>query len=228
MLHTTIDKAKGSLPIDALETDKLPKADYYACGHLHIEFQYENFVYAGPTFPNNFQELEELQYGRFYIVDTDNPRNPEKIEIKIRGVASLCIEVRNALSATSQIISELEKLELKDKVVLLRIRGVLDKGENSDIKFSQIEEYAKSKGAYFLLKNTNELKTKEVDMQPEIRDSENIEEDSIKVYATENPSDFNNFIPQLIHSLNIEKQEGETSESFSNRIMDESKKILSF
>ncbi|KKM23569.1 hypothetical protein LCGC14_1613820, partial [marine sediment metagenome] len=32
MLHTTIDKAKGDLPIDALETSRVPSADYYAMG----------------------------------------------------------------------------------------------------------------------------------------------------------------------------------------------------
>ncbi|MEK6829486.1 MAG: DNA repair exonuclease [Nanoarchaeota archaeon] len=228
MLHTTIDKAKGSLPIDALEINSLPKADYYACGHLHIEFQYENFVYPGPIFPNSFQELEDLEHGRFYIVDTDSPRKLEKIELKLKEIVSLDIEIKNALIATSHIISELEKRNLEDKIVLLRIRGTLEKGDNSDIKFSQIEEYAKAKKAYFMLKNTHDLKTKELEMQPEIKDSENIEEEAIKVYSNENPSDFNAFIPQLIHSLNIEKQEGETSESFSNRIMDESKKILKF
>ena len=228
MLHTTIDKAKGSLPIEALEVENLPKADYYACGHLHIDFQYENFVYGGPTFPNNFQELEDLGCGRFYIVDTDNPKNPEKIEIKIKDVVSLTIEVNNALIATSQIISEIEKREIKDKIVLLRLKGVMEKGDNSDIKFSQIEEYVKLKDAYFLIKNTHELKTQEIEINPEIKDSDNIEEEAIKVYSKENPSDFNAFIPQLIHSLNIEKQDGETSENFTNRIMEESKKILSF
>src|SRR3989344_564830 len=43
-LHTTLDKAKGNLPIDAIEADSLPKVDYYALGHLHIDFQYKNFI----------------------------------------------------------------------------------------------------------------------------------------------------------------------------------------
>jgi len=51
MLHTTIDKAKGTLPIDSIETELLPKADYYALGHLHIDFQYQNFVYPGSNLP---------------------------------------------------------------------------------------------------------------------------------------------------------------------------------
>jgi DNA repair exonuclease SbcCD nuclease subunit len=228
MLHTTIDKAKGTLPIDSLEIENIPKADYYACGHLHIDFQYENFVYSGPVFPNSFQELEDLEYGRFYIVDTDSPNNPQKIELKIKEVVSLNLDIKNALTAVNQIISELEKFDLKNKIVLLRLKGVLEKGENSDIKFSQIDEYIRNKQAYFMLKNTNELKTNEIEMQPEIKDAENIEEESIKIYSQKNPSNFNIFIPQLISSLNIEKQEGETSESFTNRLMEESRKILKF
>lgn len=228
MLHTTIDKAKGSLPVDALETDLIPKADYYACGHLHIEFQYENFVYAGPTFPNNFQELEDLEHGRFYIVDSNNPKNPEKIEIPIKKVVSLNIEIKNALSATGQIISEMEKRDLNDAVILLRLGGVIEKGEVSDIKFQQIEDFVKSKNAYFMLKNTHELKQPEIAIPSEIKDPENIEEEAIKVYSSENPSDFNPFIPQLINALTMEKHEGETSETYAGRIIGESKKILGF
>jgi len=78
------------------------------------------------------------------------------------------------------------------------------------------------------LRNTHDLKAKEVEFEIEIKDSENIEEETIKVYSEQNPSDFNKLIPQLIDSLSIEKQEGETSESFTNRILEESKKILKF
>ena len=109
MLHTTIDKAKGTLPIDALETSKVPKADYYAMGHLHIDFQYENFVYPGPIFPNNFQELEDLEHGRFYIVDSSLENPLRRIDLKIKKVISFDLEIKNALRATQQILSEFEK-----------------------------------------------------------------------------------------------------------------------
>ncbi len=228
MLHTTIDKAKGDLPIDALETSRVPFADYYAMGHLHIDFQYENFVYPGPIFPNNFQELEYLEHGRFCIVDTDNEISLKKIDLKIKQVVSLDIEVRNALLATGKIISELEKRNIEDKIVLLRIRGVLESGKNSDIKFSQIEEVVKKKNAYFLLRNTHELKTKETDLEAEVGETEDIEEETIKIYSGQNPSDLNKTIYYLMNSLSTEKQEGETTESFTRRLLDETKKILSF
>ncbi|MBM3228468.1 DNA repair exonuclease [Candidatus Pacearchaeota archaeon] len=230
MLHTVIDKAKGTLPIDSLETSKLPSADYYALGHLHIDFQYGNFVYPGPIFPNNFQELEDLEYGRFCIVNTNaEPSNAvKKIELKLKEVISLDIEVNNALFVTEKIISELEKKDIQDKIVLLRLRGNLEIGKNSDIKFSQIEEAIKRKKAYFFLKNTYELKTKEANLEIKIEETEDVEDGTIKNYVKQNTSDFNKFVPQLIDILSKEKQEGETTEVFFGRLFDESKKVLNF
>jgi len=228
MLHTTLDKAKGSLPIDALEADKVPKADYYAMGHLHIDFQYQNFVYPGPIFPNNFQELEDLHHGSFYIVDTNESNPLKKIELKIKEIISIEVELKNATIATSQIISEIEKREVEDKIILLRVKGELESGSTSDIKFQQIEESAKRKNAFFILKNTHELKTKEVEMEIEVNNIDNVEEESINIFSSQNPVDFNKFIPQLLHSLSLEKQEGEKLESFTSRLMEENKKILNF
>jgi DNA repair protein SbcD/Mre11 len=228
MLHTTIDKAKGTLPIDAIETDLLPFADYYALGHLHIDFQYENLVYPGPIFPNNFQELEDLRNGSFYIVDTNSSNPLQKIELNIKNVVSIEMEIKNASNATSQIISKLNEQNLEDKVVLLRLKGELQEGKNSDIKFSQIEEFVKQKNGYFLLKNTHDLKSKEIELEIEVENTENIEEETIKKYSEENPSDFNKLIPLLINSFAIEKEEGETTEGFTTRLLDVSKKILEF
>jgi len=229
VLHTTIDKAKGDLPIDAMETSKLPSADYYALGHLHIDFQYENFVYAGPVFPNNFQELEDLQHGRFYIVDTTLEKPLRKIDIKLREIVSIDIEVKNALRATQQILSEIDKREIEGKIVLLRIRGLLESGKHSDIKFDQIEGLAAKKGAYFLLKNTADLKIKEMETELiGITETENIEDEIIKTYSEQNKSPFNKFLPQIMAALATEKQEGETTENFVSRLMDETKKIFDF
>ncbi len=232
MLHTTIDKAKGSLPIDAVMTDSLPKADYYALGHLHMDFQYENFVYPGPLFPNNFQELEDLNHGRFYIVDTnpasESNSNLQRVEIKLKEIEPISIEITNALTATEKIISEINNRDIENKIVLLRVSGEIDKGKNSDIKFSQIEEHAKKKGAYFILRNTHDLKTKEIELEIEVKDSENIEEEAIKMYSEQNPSDFNEMIPELMNFLSIEKQEDEKNDVFTNRLLEGARKVLKF
>ena len=228
MLHTTIDKAKGGLPIDAIETDLLPKVDYYALGHLHIDFQHGKFVYPGPIFPNNFAELEDLEHGSFYLVDTESASPLEKVRLDIKKIVRIEIKIENAQEGTSQIIRELEKHHLEDKIILLRIRGQLKQGKNSDIKFAQIEEYANSKNAYFILKNTHDLKTKDVELEIEIENKDNIEYETIKVYSEQNKSEFNDLIPNLMNSLSIEKQEGEKSEGFSNRVIEDAKRLLKF
>ena len=231
MLHTTIDKVKGDLPIDAIETESLPHADYYALGHIHVIFKHGNFVYPGPLFPNNFVELETLKHGTFNIVNIDTMSSNfsfRKIELKIKEVEPVNCENTDAVTATEKIIMELNKRDLKDKIVLLRIKGELENSKSSDINFKQIFEFAKRNGSYFMLKNIHELKTKDTVFEIEIENPENIEEETIKSYSEKNPSEFNNLIFQLINSLAIEKQEGETSESFSKRILDESKKILRF
>lgn len=226
MLHTTIDKAKGTLPIDAIETELLPKADYYALGHLHIDFKHNNFVYPGPIFPNNFQELKDLKNGSFYLVDTEAVNPLQKIELKIKDVLFIQINLDNSLVATEKIISEIEQFDINDKIVLLKVRGILETGKISDIKFQKIEEFIRGKNAYFLLKNTHDLKVKEVELEVEIKDSENVEEETIKICSEQNPSDFNKLIPRLLDSLSIEKQEDEKVETFNNRIMNEAKEIL--
>ncbi len=231
MLHTTIDKVVenlGDLPIETIDADSLPYADYYALGHIHVRFKYKNFVYPGPVFPNNFAELENLNCGSFCIFDSENEEMAKIIELKIKDVESVKIEINDARLATEQIISEMEKKDLNDKIVLLRLSGELDDSKNSEIKFQQIEGFAKQKGAYFLLKNIHDLKTKETEIDLEIEKSEGIEEETIKIYSEKNPSDLNKIISSLISSLSMEKQEGETTETFSARIFDESRKILNF
>ncbi|MFH1365480.1 MAG: DNA repair exonuclease [archaeon] len=228
MLHTTLDKARGTLPIDAIEAESLPGFDYYALGHLHMDFLYQNFVYPGPTFPNNFQELEDLKCGSFYIIDTETPYLLKKIEIKLKEIISFEIELKSSLEGTEKIISEISNKDLEDKIVLLRVKGELEKGNISDIKFSQIESFVKQKKAYFLLRNTHDLNTKEVELEIEIKNSENIEEEVIEKYSLQNPSDFNTLIPELMNVLSLEKQEGETNETFETRLLEGAKKVLVF
>ena len=140
------------------------------------------------------------------------------------------VEIEDALTGTEQIIYELNKRNLKDKVVLLRVYGELKRGKTSDIKFQKIEEFLKSKEAYFMLKNTHDLISEEQDLDLKLpeKDTENIEEETIKAYTQENPSSFNKIISELMNSLSIEKQEGETTETFNNRIISGTKKFFKF
>ena len=223
-LHTCIKDAIGSLPIDSINENDLPKADYYALGHLHIDYKNKNLVYAGPTFPNNFQELEELKYGSFYIVDT-SPFNAEKIELKLKDVEIVDLEITNALTATDKIILELGKRELEDKIVLLKLEGKLKQGKTSDIDIKKIEDFVKAK-AYVLLKSTSKIETEEPEINIEIEDVEKLEEEIIKRYTEQKKSEFDSLIFPLISALSLEKHEAETTLTFNTRLFSELNKIL--
>ena len=233
MLHTTITEARGSLPIDSINLSEVPKADYYALGHIHINFEKEiegkPAIYSGPTFPNNFHELEELKHGSFYIIDVEGFTKITKKEIKLKEVVSVDIKIENALTGTQTIISELQKRNIKDTIILLKIHGELIQGKPSDIKFSEIQQYIESKGAYSFLKNTSKLEIEKQKFQInfETSEMEKIEEVLVKKYEKENPSNFNDKIFSLMDILGIEKQEGEKNENFENRLFGELNKIFS-
>ena len=226
MLHTTLDKVRGVLPIDCLESEKLPEANYYAFGHIHVDFKYKNIVYPGPIFPNNFQELETLENGSFYIVDTELGNPFEKVDLKIKKILPLDIGIKNTITATDEIIKELSSKNLEDKIILLRLSGELENQKPSDIKLDKIERFCLENGAYFVLKNTHDLGVKEFDLNIEVKNKDNLEEETIRKYSGENPSKFNHLIPQLMNTLAIERQEGETVDSFNSRLIEESRKIL--
>ena len=229
MLHTTLEEANGGVPMESIKSTKLPYADYYALGHLHLNFIQDKFVYPGPIFPNNFQELEDLKNGSFYIVDTLKKDSfLEKIELKLKDVIAITIELNDAHSATEKIIKELEKHDISKKIVLLRLIGELQNGKNSDIKFSQIDEWAAHKNVYFMLRNTHDLLTKDLELDIQVQNTEDIEGETIKFYTKDNPSEFNPLISQLMNAISMEKQEGETVENFKTRIIEESKKVLNY
>jgi DNA repair exonuclease SbcCD nuclease subunit len=223
MLHTSIRGAVGSLPIDSILESELPEADYYALGHLHINYADGKFIYSGPIFPNNFQEIEELKYGSFYIHDNNSLR---KVDIKIKETEIVDMEIKNALIANELISLELGKRNLEDKILLLRLSGKLEAGKPSNINFKDIEILAKQKKVFAMLKSTSGLVTEEPAIDIEISNMDNVEEQILSSYVAENPTDFSKFIPQLMSSLSIEKQEDEKSATFESRLIMELKKVI--
>lgn len=233
MLHTTIKEVAKGLPIESIDLLELPKADYYALGHIHINFEKEingkPVIYSGPTFPNNFKELEELKNGSFYIIDIEGYTKIIRKEIKLKEVELVEVELENSLTGTEKIISELEKRELKDKIVLLKIYGNLDQGKTTDIKFQEIQDYLKKAEVFCFLKNTSKLevkKTENFQIKLQTHEMEKVEEVLIKEYEKENPSNLNDLIFPLMEVLSIEKQEGEKNLIFEQRLISGTNKVL--
>jgi DNA repair exonuclease SbcCD nuclease subunit len=235
MLHTSVEEAIGNLPIESISLNRLPKADYYALGHLHINFEQKvgknnsPAIYSGPIFPNSFQELEDLCYGRFYLIDVAGFWDVKKIILPLKEVVCLNIEIENTLTATQKIISELDNHELIDKIVLLKLFGKIKQGTNADINYEKINEYLTEHKIYSFLKNTNKLES--IDDKIELKifsssDMSKIEEALIGQYSKENPDKFNSMIVPLMHSLNLAKQEDEKTVIYETRLFSELNKIL--
>jgi DNA repair protein SbcD/Mre11 len=222
MLHTAIRDAVGTLPIPAVDQEKLPKVDYLALAHLHINYSKNSRVYSGATFPANASELEEFQGGSFYIF---NSGRIDRREIKLKEVIAIKKEITDALSGTDEVIEELKKHDLKDKILILRVYGSLLRGKTSDINFKDIEDFAKDNGAYVVLKNSSRLQSQESEIRFEIK-SEDIEGEIMSRFQEENPGKFNEFIPQLVHFLQVDKKEEEKAAVFGERIFSEAKRIF--
>ncbi len=223
LLHTTLHEAIGSLPVKSISQDSLPTVDYLALGHLHINYVKEKVAYSGPLFPNNLSELEELKAGSFNIIENGVIKRQE---IKLKEVLSLNFKINNSLNATEEIISKLKIENLKDKIIILKLSGLLETGKISDIDFSKIEDYVKKAGAFVFLKSTSRLYLPESDIKIEVFDSFNIEGEIIKKFEDTNQDKFNIMIPSLIKTLQIEKLDDEKSVNFEERLISEAKKIL--
>jgi DNA repair exonuclease SbcCD nuclease subunit len=223
MLHTTMKDALPTLDIPSVDRELLPKVDYLALGHLHLKYEKANAVYAGPIYPNNASELEDLKYGRFYIVDTN--KEIKEHSIKLKDVLVLDLEITDSLTGTDKIIEELKNHPLKNKIFILKLKGVLERGKITDINFNKIEEFARNQGVYVFMKNTTKLffPIVEVDVTPQ---TENFESEIIENFKEKNPHHLNKHIPVLISTLNMEKKEDETTRIFEDRLFSDSIKVL--
>jgi len=237
VFHTllTESKSKQLASASSISITELPDGfDYYAGGHLHLVMKHKKgnaFVaYPGPLFPTNFEELENLKHGRFFIVDVNEKTKEIKIreeEIKLKDIIVISCNVNslNPAAATQKILDEIEKHDTKDKIVMLKIYGVLD-GRTSDIDFEKIKE--KLQHSYCYLKNTSGLTTKEIEIEieTEAEDVETIEQNIIAEYRKNEQSEFILLIDRLIAALNTEKYEGETKEKYETRLVSEFKEIV--
>ncbi|MFH1249173.1 MAG: DNA repair exonuclease [archaeon] len=237
MMHTTITevKPKELAEVETIGGVYLPDGfDYYAAGHLHKvkekRIDKRMVIYPGPLFPNNFGELEELKAGNFCIVDIDKEKKfpvVKRVEIKLRDVVVIepNVEGKDAETATAMIIKDIENTDIKEKIVLLKIKGKLN-GKISDIRFENIN--LAMADSYAHLRNTSQLLSSELEIQVSTKSDniEQIEEEVITRYIRQQDDEFSKYFMSLINSLEIEKREGETSTAFEKRVNEEAVKIL--
>lgn len=227
MFHTALNefKPKELEKMEGQSVAILPKNfNYYAGGHVHYVFDTvkENgkLVYPGALFPNNFAELEKYKGGGFYIVDDD--LNLEYVDVRLKDVVYFEINAdgKNSSEVNEEIKSKLVG-DFKDKIVLLRVAGVLN-DKISDIKFKDLEV-----DCYCFLRNTSKLQTKEFEESKVEGNVDEIEEEIIKKHIGQ--FEINNeeeLTKQLMSVLDAEKEEGEKNYDFEERVVKNVEKVL--
>src|SRR3989338_4674032 len=240
LFHSGIDelKPKEMENVISQPLSLLPKGfDYYAGGHMHIvdEKQIEGYgtiAYPGPLFPNSFAELEKLDRGGFYIFEDENLRwepiqiyNTEKLQVDCNHKTPEQIK--------NEILNYFKKKELNNTIVLIRLAGALESGKPSDINFKEIFEFLYNKSAYFVMKSSHAVVSKEFEeIKTDARNVEDIESFLIKEHLGQIKIENltlekeEELVKNLMKTLSAEKQEGETVPDFERRVREEVGRVL--
>ncbi len=237
MFHSAITELKRQdmEKMESTPISLLPKNfQYYAGGHVHyplMKFD-ENLngliAYTGALFPNNFKELEDLNYGGFWIYDSEKTQ-PEFKEIKFFETMKIKLNCdKKTPEEINAILEEvIEQNNFNNKLVLIRLFGTLKIGKVSDIDLKTFFEKAYEKNAYFVMKNASKVQSEEfqevrvqIDSIKEIEEKL-IQENTGQIKFNKLPWDKDaeeNVVKFLLHNLNLEKQEGETVADFEERL----------
>jgi len=240
MFHSGIDELKPEdmQNIITQPLSLLPKNfDYYAGGHVHIVDDkkiegYGQIVFPGPLFPNSFSELEKLEKGGFYIVE-DNKLTFHPIPVyDIFKIDKKC-DGKTPEQVYDDINNEIKDKEFNNTIVLIRLSGTLSSGKPTDIDFKEIFSLLYDKSAYFVMKNTNALTTKEFEeIKIDTKSVEDAESSIIKEHLGQikikdmTMEKEESLIKELIKTLATEKQEGETVSDFERRVKEEVSKVM--
>lgn len=230
MFHSGIESYHNmGIPISLL-----PKNfDYYAGGHIHQvldkdESGYGKIVFPGPLFPTDFDEL--TGDSGFFIAEASNNRiMMRKKRVRLHDVLSIKIDAngKNPGSIEDEIVKEMN--DVSGKILLLKIEGVMD-GKPGDVDFRKIYSLAKSGGAFAVKRNTNRLVARELEEIAVRRDLaiEELEKEIIKEHAgrIKVPAEEMPLTLALMKALEEEKQEGETTGSYEERVVNSAKKVM--
>ncbi len=230
-------KPKSLEKVDSHPLSLLPKNfDYYAGGHPHIVTNakmdgYGTIAYPGPLFPNNFRELEELSSGGFYVVE-DGVLEFEPVQIYNVFNIKVDAEHKAPKQVSEEIMDHITGKEFNDTIVTIRVSGILESGKPSDIDFKGIFEKLYEKSAYFVMKNTNALVSKEFEeIKIDAKDVEDVEERIIKEHIgqinVEGIGDKEVFVTkELMRVLSDSRIEGEKVADFEIRVREDMEKVL--
>ncbi len=260
VLHSAINEIKPiSSAYDAgVQRSYLPRGfDYYAGGHvheyIHDEYpEYGKINYPGTLFGSSFSDLENVAKGmkRGYIIVEfeDTVKKVDFVETTHPTIEYHHIQGENKTSRelSTSLRNLVDKVDPKDKILLLKVEGTLSQGLVTDIDWNEVRDKLMAKGSEFVYINRRALTTKEA---PEIKvQGESVKDIEGKI-LTEHLKDFTvprsypdetrrwveaefkgdkgfELASKLLEVLKTEKQEGETNADFEERVTSEVYQVL--
>jgi DNA repair exonuclease SbcCD nuclease subunit len=214
----------GSIPGTALPSG----FDYYATGHIHqrfVETKERCIVWPGPLFPVDFQELEQIKHGGFYIVDVDQHVQMHWQPLKLCDVEIIRVDGngKSIHQVETELYSAISSANLDGKIALIKVAGQLASGKPADLDWNKLIAIAIERGAA-TVKRSVKLETS--NMQLNIDNTLSglgVEELEHGLIASVVDSVFDvELIQNLLSALAIEKVEGEPRTNYENRLKKES------
>jgi len=175
VFHGAVTEYKPALISEAesFPISNLPKGfQYYAAGHIHDRTEgkllgYDYIQYPGTLFAGDYRDLEENASGKergFFLVSFDDKvRDVEFVKVSVCDYALVQYDAtdKNAVKVQQELLEQAKRLDAKDKVVLLKVKGELSGGKTSDIDFMSIRKIIEEKGALHISINHFGLRSRE-------------------------------------------------------------------
>jgi DNA repair exonuclease SbcCD nuclease subunit len=210
----------------------LPKGfNYYAGGHIHLRLErnvpeYGIIRYPGATFGYSFTDLERFAKGEkpgFYIVFfEDEIKDVKFVRTNVCKYMYKEYDVsnKNSVKANEEINKKIKNLRVREKLVLIRIKGELSGGKTADINISKMKNILKQNGAKYADINRSMLSSKEYEgVRVQGRDIKEVENRLLR----ENIGSVKVSIPQLKGEEGV-KIATSLLESLRNKIKSNEKK----
>ena len=158
---------------DTMPVSYLPKNfNYYAGGHMH-KFSDGNFpgynhvVYPGTLFsghPADFIDNAKGQQRGFVLVEFE--KEVQKVEfVHIPNIEYVLIEIdahdKKVESVDTELRAKIRNSEVKEKLVIINVKGELSEGKTTGIYFSEIKDELTENGTLSVLINRNQFSSRE-------------------------------------------------------------------
>jgi exonuclease SbcD len=255
VFHASVNELQSlNIPIEqSVSLSELPKGfGYYAGGHLHkrSEARIDDatpVVYPGPLFGTSYADLELMAKGEkrgFAIVEFEGKLTTriEFVDLPLPRIVSKTISANE--KSSTELREEIdafvskESLDVKDAIVLLKVRGSLSSGKPSDIDWFGYRGILFDRGALVVNMNRMALSTAEAKRLAVLGAAtrEEIESKLLEQHIGSSKTPLTTLMSsdgvlratRLLRALKIERREDETRQTFEKRVWKEAAQILAF